>query len=293
MNETTERGHLHVGPNRSGRDFVAGDVHGTFTELERALDACGFDESRDRLFSVGDLIDRGPRSDDALAWLESARIHAATLGNHEAMMIEALYGPNDDTRERAHALWRDNGGTWWDRRERGVGELRRWRAALGALPLAITLDTAHGPVGIVHALPCPGPWSETVRRCAADDDRARERLLWGVLPIGEAEPMRTGVRSVGEPRTIIAGHFAWHAPRKNGRVVHIDTGAELDHPSARVTLACVSAEPITYHSSPAGDARVAAPPTPVQQTEGPLAPAPWLADAAFRALAQWWRTRTK
>ena len=126
---------------------------------------------------------------------------------------KALYGPNDDTRERAHAFWRDNGGEWWDRRERSVAELRRWREALGTLPLAITLDTAHGPVGIVHALPCPGPWNETVRRCRdADDDAARARTLWGRLPVGEAEPARKRRRAPGEPRTIIAGHFASHAP---------------------------------------------------------------------------------
>ena len=264
-----------------------------FAELERALDACDFDTSRDRLFSVGDLIDRGPGSDDALAWLESGRIHAATLGNHEAMMVEALYGANEDARQRAHALWRDNGGEWWDRRERGTEELRRWRQALAALPLAITLDTAHGPVGIVHALPCPGPWSETVRRCRdADDDGARARMLWGVLPLGEAEPRGKSARAGGEPRTIIAGHFASHAPRASGRVVHIDTGAGLDRPGARVTLAGVSAEPITYYSSPVGDARVGAPLT-ARGAEGQLAPAPWLVNAAIRALAQWWRTRRR
>ena len=27
----------------------------------------------------------------------------------------------------------------------------RWRAALGSMPLAITIATVHGPVGIVHA----------------------------------------------------------------------------------------------------------------------------------------------
>ena len=281
-------GHRHIGANPNGRDFVAGDVHGMFTELERALEACEFDASRDRLLSVGDLIDRGPRSEDALAWLESGRIHAATLGNHEAMMIDALYGADEDARERAHALWRDCGGAWWDQSERSGPELGRWREALCALPLAITLDTVHGPVGIVHALPCPGPWSETVRRCGADDDTVRKRLLWGVLPIGEAQPNATGARSPDEPRTIIAGHFASHTPGENGRVVHIDTGAGLDVPLARVTLACVSAEPVTYHSSPAGDARVTTPPT-ADGDQDELAPAPWLVGAAMGALAQWWR----
>ena len=48
-----------VGPNRTGRDFVVGDVHGCFRTLEQALGQVGFDRERDRLFSVGDLVNRG------------------------------------------------------------------------------------------------------------------------------------------------------------------------------------------------------------------------------------------
>ena len=48
--------------NTVGRDFAVGDIHGCFTELQRGLDAIGFDPSTDRLFSVGDLVDRGPES---------------------------------------------------------------------------------------------------------------------------------------------------------------------------------------------------------------------------------------
>ena len=259
-----------------------------FAELERALDACDFDTSRDRLFSVGDLIDRGPGSDDALAWLESGRIHAATLGNHEAMMVEALYGANEDARQRAHALWRDNGGEWWDRRERGTEELRRWRQALAALPLAITLDTtAHGPVGIVHALAVPRTMERngaTVPRWRCRRRRGRERACsGGCCPSGEAEPRGKSARAGGEPRTIIAGHFASHAPRASGRVVHIDTGAGLDRPGARVTLAGVSAEPITYSLKPCGGRARGGAADGGGVPRGKLAPAPWLVNAAIRA----------
>jgi len=46
--------------NQAGKDYVIGDLHGCYELLERLLDAVGFDKSKDRLFSVGDLIDRGP-----------------------------------------------------------------------------------------------------------------------------------------------------------------------------------------------------------------------------------------
>jgi len=46
--------------NTHRRDFAVGDIHGAFDALQRAMEAIGFDARKDRLFSVGDLVDRGP-----------------------------------------------------------------------------------------------------------------------------------------------------------------------------------------------------------------------------------------
>ena len=59
-----------VDANAHGHDFVAGDVHGEFATLEQLLDDVGFEAARDRLFALGDLIDRGPDSTAALDWIE-------------------------------------------------------------------------------------------------------------------------------------------------------------------------------------------------------------------------------
>lgn len=72
--------------NPLGRDLIAGDVHGHFSRLAAALDAVAFDPVRDRLFSVGDLVDRGPESDHALDWLARPWFYAVS-GNHEDMAI--------------------------------------------------------------------------------------------------------------------------------------------------------------------------------------------------------------
>ena len=151
--------------NPRGRDFVVGDVHGHFDTPEHARDALAFDPERDRLFSVGDLIDRGPRSADALEWLRSGRI-LAVRGNHEQMMIDAL--------ERGRlrltgytALWYDNGGEWFggdpdfddDDDEpivRGVNyqpHLQDWLDAMANVPSLRRVETTAGAVGIVHTLP--------------------------------------------------------------------------------------------------------------------------------------------
>ena len=57
---------LTVGINQAGRDLVVGDVHGCFRTLARALSQLEFDPSCDRLFGVGDLVDRGPHSEGRL-----------------------------------------------------------------------------------------------------------------------------------------------------------------------------------------------------------------------------------
>ena len=84
-----------IGLNRYGRDLVVGDVHGCFGTLEHALADLRFDARRDRLFGVGDLVARGPRSAEAIEWLED-RFEAVTLGNHDrvalAWFVAKLHG---------------------------------------------------------------------------------------------------------------------------------------------------------------------------------------------------------
>lgn len=77
---------VHHPANLHGRDFVVGDIHGMATALRQALDRVGFDPTVDRLFCVGDLVDRGP---EPLACLELLREpwFFATLGNHERMLL--------------------------------------------------------------------------------------------------------------------------------------------------------------------------------------------------------------
>ena len=72
--ETTMTTTVRVNENETGRDFVIGDVHGEYDTLEAMLAELEFHPGRDRLFALGDLIDRGPRSADTLEWMEQGRI---------------------------------------------------------------------------------------------------------------------------------------------------------------------------------------------------------------------------
>lgn len=73
--------------NLIGKDYVVGDIHGSFSALEKLLFKIGFDKKKDRLFSVGDLVDRGNESYKSLEYLSYPWFYAIS-GNHEQIIIK-------------------------------------------------------------------------------------------------------------------------------------------------------------------------------------------------------------
>jgi serine/threonine protein phosphatase 1 len=80
---------LTLPENKYGRDFAVGDIHGCLEDLQTALFVARFDFDRDRLFSVGDLIDRGPDSIGVLRLLKQPWFFAVK-GNHEDMFLDSV-----------------------------------------------------------------------------------------------------------------------------------------------------------------------------------------------------------
>ena len=85
--------------NTQGRDFAVGDIHGCFNRLQGVLDEMGFDPAKDRLFSVGDLVDRGPDCDQVLDWITRPWFHAVR-GNHEDMAMQWAWRDSVDQNAR-------------------------------------------------------------------------------------------------------------------------------------------------------------------------------------------------
>lgn len=204
--------------NTSGRDLVIGDIHGCFTKALAALNAVAFDPLRDRVFSVGDLVDRGPESSLVIEWLAKPWFHPV-IGNHEDMAIRwGLPGCRMD-----RELYARNGGAW------NIGHIPAERLAisdaLSALPLAIEVETAEGLVGIIHAEPTDD-WDE-LRAILQDETIPRSRLkalrqclLW------DRSRVEDGHQSVIKGlRAAVVGHTPVKRPSRLGSVLYIDTGA--------------------------------------------------------------------
>jgi serine/threonine protein phosphatase 1 len=76
------------------RLFSIGDIHGCETALQRLLEIVPL-SGDDQIVTLGDYVDRGPRSRQVIDWLIAQTERGGVIplrGNHEVMMLEALRG---------------------------------------------------------------------------------------------------------------------------------------------------------------------------------------------------------
>jgi bis(5'-nucleosyl)-tetraphosphatase (symmetrical) len=77
--------------------YAIGDIQGCMASLERLLALIDFSPSRDQLWLVGDLVNRGPRSLDVLRWAYSTSGAVTTvLGNHDLHLLARVAGAADE-----------------------------------------------------------------------------------------------------------------------------------------------------------------------------------------------------
>jgi len=210
--------------NTKGRDLIVGDIHGCFRKLQTVLDERGFNPDVDRLFSVGDLVDRGPDSDLSLEWLSKPWFHAVQ-GNHEDMAIR--WGKPGCMMDAGNYM--ANGGGWniantFDKRA-------EFSFAFEALPVGIEIETDSGIVAIVHAS-VPGDWWGKFKLDMAQakggprwmEKDLRELALW------DRTRIENGICTpVHDVRAVVCGHTPLKAMTVLGNVYHIDTAGW--HPS--------------------------------------------------------------
>lgn len=192
------------------RMFVVGDIHGCLDQLEAALDAHGFDKSRDRLYAVGDLVDRGPKSAEVMRLLDEPWFFSIR-GNHEEMMIESASGNAE-----MHVI---NGGAWFallDQTERD-----EFAAMAKELPVAMAVHSPSGrKIGLVHADMPGSDWDDFMSRLG--DQHVQDYAMWARERVrNAASGGLTPIRGVDH---VYFGHTPLKAPLRSANMSWIDTG---------------------------------------------------------------------
>jgi serine/threonine protein phosphatase 1 len=213
--------------NLVGRDFTVADVHGCFSVLRNFLAFVNFDYAVDRLFLVGDLVDRGPECMEVLWWLEQPWCHAIR-GNHEQMAIFAYFDPD----QIDFMKYLKNGGAWF--LVLNENQQQQYASGFDALPYAFEVETSYGQVGIIHA-ESPRPWPaliavlEGTRRIT--NPRKVQLLhdcIWGRDKFKSKDPKIRNASCDGIDRLFV-GHTVVPEPLRLGNVTYMDTGAVFGH----------------------------------------------------------------
>jgi serine/threonine protein phosphatase 1 len=211
----------HFARNEVGCDFCAGDIHGHFDMLEAKLKAIGFNPDTDRLFAAGDLINRGPYSNQVTHYLENEPWFHSVLGNHEQLLLEVLVG------QYSEPEFAKNGGSWF------LGLRREEKEAIARviekLPLGIQVETKKGIVGIVHAEVPKDDWHYFVQltreiQTQRDYLRVSSSALWARDRI---KTLRNN--AVAGIAHVFVGHTPHEQIRTLGNVSYIDGGTYKPH----------------------------------------------------------------
>ena len=73
--------------------WAIGDIQGCYDAFQRLLSQIGFDPSKDKLWLLGDLVNRGEDSLATLEYIHTIRDSVEiVLGNHDISLIAAYYG---------------------------------------------------------------------------------------------------------------------------------------------------------------------------------------------------------
>lgn len=234
--------HIVIPKNKVGRDFVIGDIHAHKKKFLRALASVNFDESKDRLFAIGDLIDRGRQPLFILNLLYEKDWFFSIIGNHEQQIFnrfefpitKPMYTSSVKTQLDAVKLHNFNGGKWFSKlRESAQNNIYE---LLKQQPYAMTLETEQGNIGLVHA-EVPDSlesWTEMLGRLEKDDKKIIEDMIWGRDAIAEfydyhrhrkwGNEAPVADRWIQDIELTVHGHTGVIEPQVHGNQLWIDTG---------------------------------------------------------------------
>ncbi len=201
--------------NTQGRDFVVGDIHGCFGKVRQALKLNSFNEKTDRLFCVGDTVNRGPESEQFIEFISQPWVFSVR-GNHEQMLLDVILGTDNKALE-FHA--KRNGMDWF-RKIKDSSTINAIQNHIENLPHVIELDYEYGTVGIIHAeVPLGMGWKDFTQSVQDKNPKVTEACLWGRTRV--LEPNCSSVPGIDQ---IFCGHTPVQEITTLGNITYMDTG---------------------------------------------------------------------
>ena len=153
----------------------------------------------DRMFSVGDLIDRGNDSASCIGLLDQDWFHAV-LGNHDQMMLG-----------HDKYLWMINGGCWSEDFE--LDDIDHLiKLIVDNMSQLIEVETANGTIGVVHA-DSEDDWRD-------NGVHTLHHNIWSRSKVRSQDD-----REISGIDMVVCGHTVVDHMSVLGNVLYIDTGA--------------------------------------------------------------------
>lgn len=199
--------------NLLGSDYVIGDLHGHIKLLYKHLEEIKFNPEIDRLFAVGDLIDRGPDNEMVIDLIYKSWFHSVK-GNHEDMAVLVAENPTPIDNSA-------NGAAWFCCLPKQ--EQLEYASHFNELPLVIEVDTPKGKIGILHADTYFDDWDIFVKEIEAEKISTIHNTLWNTKRYYEKK--RKKVKNIYK---IYVGHLTVKKSIILGNVVYCDTNIHMN-----------------------------------------------------------------
>lgn len=226
--------------------YVMSDIHGHRQRFDSIMKQINL-QPEDTLYILGDVIDRNPDGIHILQQLRAMPNVVMLLGNHEYMMLDALYHPVDEDdiyadyiREKRLQLWYCNGGYITHNYLKHIRKSVRQDIFeyLAGLPVTIEITVNDQKYLLTHAAP-----EDEYLNSGMEYRDGREFAVWYRYRSDEKGP---------DGYTVIFGHTPttehqmtnpvqiWHG----SNLIDIDCGAAYDKATLRggiiqTRLACL------------------------------------------------------
>lgn len=203
---------IHKYPTNQFRDIVLGDIHGNFEVASAALKALNIRRG-DRVFTVGDIVNRGS---DSLKCFESFSA-TSVRGNHEQLILSYWKGLEKGQGVKEKLL--RAGGGWFLKLNKDYQKEVIYR--IKNMPTAIQVGEEN-PYVIVHAC-LPASWKEAKKLIPTSPSfRKRIHCEHGFYSTSSEELIKESSKGV---RAIFVGHDRVPEIKKHyGKIYQLDTG---------------------------------------------------------------------